>query len=433
MRPRGFGWLAGVVAAACGTKAPVPRDLPTLAPDPPERDAGAEPGPTGAPRVDTTPARAGLTPELIAAVGMRALVIEDVRSLRLSASERLRAQQRIAEWATAAGLTILPPAQVEAAIGKAAAGLDPTTQKACGPALERAYAMERWIKPMGAEGTITARIDCDESCTLQLEILLFGLGTEFYAAPFDVAQPWEQELVRRLPTVTDNGGHERYGHLNNPTPVAGIRRPPGGSDAYLDDTAFVTGRATAEALACGASERPIVLMLERTDGNALTCEPAGAPNYVAEYDAKVNACACAVAIKRDPPTAKRGWVIYPGVPRAGDVVTRNGKEISAMLIGGNEYRPRGTAPWILRESDSIASCFVARTAEVGPDEVNATLEFDRTGSVAKVAIGDLKGLLHPDERACVLRRLQTIRTPCPAGTPQVGQVRISLEIRAPRP
>lgn len=421
--------LACGLVAACGSKPAVPRDLPTLSGDPPPSDAG-----TTTTTTTVTPvarASSGLTPELIAAVGKRPLIIEDFTSLRLSASERLRAQSRIAEWANASGLIILPPDVVEATLRKAAAGLDPTTGKTCGPALERAYAIERWIVPTGAEGSILARVDCEDSCTIQLEIKLFALGTEFYSAPFDPAQPWEQELVRRLPTVIDNGGHERYGHLNNPVRVAGVPRAAKATDWYFDDAAIVAGRAATEVLACGAMDRAVVLMLDRADNGATTCETAGAPNYVAEYDARINACACAAAIKLEHPTAKRSYVQYPGHPRAGDETTKNGKRISASLIGGNEYRPRGTAPWILRESDSIAPCFVGRTTETAADEVNATLEFDQTGSVTKVTIGDLKGMLHPDERACVTKKLKTIRTPCPAGPPLTGQVRITLEVRGP--
>ena len=65
---------------------------------------------------------------------------------------------------------------------------------------------------------------------------------------------------------------------------------------------------------------------------------------------------------------------------------------------------------------------------VDNQEVAATLEFDKNGAVSKVTIGDPTGLFHPDERACLTKKLQTIVTPCPAGPPQYGSVRLSLNI-----
>ncbi len=78
---------------------------------------------------------------------------------------------------------------------------------------------------------------------------------------------------------------------------------------------------------------------------------------------------------------------------------------------------------------AILSNVVMATAVTAYKEIVATLDFDRTGSTAKVSIGDLEGMLRPDERACVMKRLTTIRTPCPDRAPLPGQVRITLEIR----
>lgn len=407
--------IAVVLVAACGSKVPSPA------------------GPEGASDPNAvTSAGGGLTPDLVATVADRPLFIEQFASLRLDAKERLRAQQRIADWATANGLTILPPATVETAVSSAAAALDPTTNQTCGPALERTYAVERWVRPMGALGSITARIDCKTECVLQVEIHLFNLGTEFYSAPFDPSQPWEAELARRLSAVSDNGGHERHGHANNPVKTTGVPRKAGANDWYLDDNAVEQGLSQAEAATCGVTDRSVALMLDRAGDGGLHCETAASVRYVTEYDAKVNACMCAAAIKLEQPTAKRTFYTYQP-PRRAETheITSNGKSISAMLIGGNEYRPEGTAAWFLRESDSIGHCFVARTAAVKADEVGATLEFDAQGKVAKATIGDLKGMLLPDERTCVTRTLLKIRTPCPLGTPLPGLVRVTLEIREP--
>lgn len=122
-------WFAAAAAVACGARPPPPRDLPALTDLP--GDGSAAP-----PVVAPVPAAGGLA-ALVAAVGPRPLVIEDVTSLRLNAVERRRAQQVIATWAAGAGFTILPPANVEDAVDRATEGVDPTTGQACGPALDR--------------------------------------------------------------------------------------------------------------------------------------------------------------------------------------------------------------------------------------------------------------------------------------------------------
>ena len=118
---------------ACGSKSQTPHDLPTLAPDPPKPDGGTDvPATFVAPNLKAT----GLTPQLIAAVGGRQLFIEELGSLRLSAAERRRAQNIIADWATAEGLGIMSPELVEGAIARGAAGTD-ASGNACGPPLDR--------------------------------------------------------------------------------------------------------------------------------------------------------------------------------------------------------------------------------------------------------------------------------------------------------
>ena len=162
----------------------------------------------------------GLTTRLVAAVGARKLYVEQLDSLLLFGEERLAAQQLIADWATAAGLSVLPPKQTEEMFAQTAAGKNPQTGQACGPALDRGLTRERWLPVLGAAGRIDANVTCGDGCVLQLSIELGGLDTEFFAAPFDPAQPALQELARRLPTVVDNGSHGQNGQ-NTPVPILG--------------------------------------------------------------------------------------------------------------------------------------------------------------------------------------------------------------------
>jgi hypothetical protein len=411
--------LSLVVVAACGSHPPPPRDPPSLA----EAPSAA---PDAAPVVDDK--GGGLTPELVAALGGRAMIVGDFASLKLNAVERRKAQQIIAQWAKESGVNIVPPDQVEDTIQRAARGQDPTG-KACGPEIDRDYAMERWIQPMGAMGELKPHVWCDDTCTLQLEIHAFALGTEFFAAPFDPSQPWEAELARRLPQLHDNGGHNRYGHLNNPTKVAGVRRTPGAQDWLLEDETYVQRPLDGSIVMCGVADLPVALLLD-PDPKGTRCEPASTGRYVTDYSDKVNACVCAIATKREKVTA-RTFVMYPPNVRLERPKTRNGRDISAMIIGGNEYRPRGTAPWFFRDSDSVAHCFMTRTDAVERFEIGATIEFDANGVPTKTTLGDISGLLRPDERACVLAKMSTMRSPCPPTPPLGGTARISVEIHEP--
>jgi hypothetical protein len=403
--------IAIVVITACGSHPPPP---PVVEPAPPETEVPASDG------------QGGLTPELVSAVGGRAMIIGEFASLKLNAAERRKAQHLIASWAKASGLNIIPPDQVEDAIERAARGQDPSG-KACGPEIARDYAMERWIDQMGAKAEIKPHVWCEDTCTLQLEIHAFGLGTEFFAAPFDPSQPWEAELARRLPQVRDNGGHGRHGHGNNPTPVQGIRRNP--PDLLLEDDSYVAGSLDPETMACGIADMPVALLLD-PDPKGTRCERASTGRYVTDYSEKVNACMCAIATKRHKVTA-RTFVLFPSMAQTERARTKNGKQISTMLIGGNEYRPAGTAPWFFRDGDNADRCFLMRTELLERTELPATIEFDASGVPAKVTLGDVSGVLRPDERTCVIAKLNTMRSPCPPSPPLVGTVRVSVEIHEP--
>ena len=70
-------------------------------------------------------------------------------------------------------------------------------------------------------------------------------------------------------------------------------------------------------------------------------------------------------------------------------------------------------------------------SDAGPPSRAASSPFGRTGGGAKAMIGDLSGMLQPEERACVMKKLMVITSPCPTATPLPGYVRVTLEIREP--
>jgi len=185
-------------------------------------------------------------------------------------------------------------------------------------------------------------------------------------------------------------GHGHHDH--NPAASAGVPRKDGASDWFFDGNSYQNRISHADAVRCGMATRHVGLL------------------------------------KKEHPTATRSYLIYPSPLLPTDRVTRNGKLISTFLIGGDEYRPEGTAPWFLRGDDSVTDCFVARTDDVTKDEANATLAFDANDAVATATIDDPQGLFRPDERACITKKLMTIVTPCPGPRPEPGVVHIMLTI-----
>jgi hypothetical protein len=403
---RRLSLLALILASACsGRPGGPPAEQPTL------DDPAAGP----AVRSETT-----LPEPLVAMLRGRPLLVEDFRSLMLFADERLAAQQIIADWATGNGLTVLPPAATELTIAQAGQGLDPTTGKACGPSLERALAVERWVR---AAGSITAAVYCKATCTLQVEFRLNGRGTEFYAAAFDTGRPWREELKARLATVVDNGGHERYGHGNNPVEVAGL--PRGAKDLVPDDDdELVAGDPEELARRCGLKDLGVAVLLE-VQGGKLRCERFADPSYVTDPDPTLTACACAELTSRPWPAGRQ----YTRLQRTYDpstwVPAKGGRWVSAMLIGGNEYRTEGVA-WFVpgRHELRFSECFAGRGAQREELEVAALLSFDRDGAVRDVVFDDPKKAMQPTEQACVKQALGAVRTPCPAGAEAKGTARI---------
>lgn len=443
--------LSLLAVVGCGPRAAKPTDVPTFGEDPVGQGSGAtgpanpgvvDPAPSPAPAVvapTATPAepQRGLTSQLVAAVGGRKLYIEQLDSLLLFGEERLAAQQLIADWATSAGLSVLPPKQTEELFALASVGKNPTTGAACGPALDRGLTRERWLPTLGAAGRIDASVSCEDGCVLQLAIEINGLGTEFFAAPFDPAQPALQELALRLPTVVDNGGHEQHGHGNNPVPILGATPGPGAAEALPgDSTRFVLPPKSEAAIAkaCGVTFAPVEVLLAPAPAGAGAaaapprCEPLADSDSWREINPKVNACVCAAIVKEHKIEGRRHAVIeetQPSGPQS--LETKNGLIASGEVVAtqGNDGKQMA---WFLPGSSSISHCFLARNQERETTQLATTLDFDREGVVVKATIGDLDGVLKKDERECVLKVLKTARAPCPEApvSSGVGYVWVSI-------
>lgn len=474
LRPAGARFARAVLSLAivgCGPRAVKSTDVPTfgedqvgqgsasgsansvepvaMPPAPPSPSSSSSAASNDEPVAATEPAQ-GLSSQLVAAVGGRKLYVEQLDSLLLFGDERLAAQQLIADWATAAGLNVLPPKQTEEVFALAAAGKNPTTGAACGPALDRGLTRERWLPVLGAAGSIDAAVTCGDGCVLQLAIEVGGLGTEFFAAPFDPGQPPLQELALRLPTVVDNGGHDQHGHGNNPVPILGATPGPTAQDALPGDSTRLTLSPKSEAAIakqCGVTYAPVEVLLapaapvvpaaaasSAASGAAAAamprCEPLADSDSWREINPKVNACVCAAILKEHKTLPGRRHVVVEETQPTGpqNLETKNGLIASGEVVATQGQDGRQMA-WFMPGSSSISHCFLARNQERETTQLGATLDFDREGVVVKSTIGDLDGVLKPAERDCVLKVLKTARAPCPEQPTSTGVGYVWLSIR----
>jgi hypothetical protein len=369
-------------------------------------------------------------------VGTRKLYIENINSLMLFADERLEAQTMIAAWASAVGFAVIDPATVARTLEQSAAGMNPTTGEQCGPPLDRRWATNRWMGELGSAGHFEAAIYCQPDCALQLSLHLDSQGTEFFAAPFNPSAPWREELDRSLRMLKDNGGHGRHGHLNNPVEVAGSKRTSELGDLVLDqaDMRPAPQALLDKAAACGADETISQLLVEKTAESAVRCEGIDTGNYAASTDAVAAACLCE-ALQLQEPTARGVLRVAPPTPSAAVEKTTSGLKLRASIFKNGIY---GEEPWTERmffadcdddhNCDDVGSCFTQRSAPLASTRLGVTVSFDKDGLATGAAIADFKQLLQPDEHACVVKKLTTLRIPCPDAPSSSRKAKLDLEI-----
>jgi hypothetical protein len=373
----------------------------------------------------------GLTPQLVAAVGGKKLYIDAFDTLLLFEDERLVAQQILANWATASGLVIIPPQASERAFALAAAGKHAVSGAACGPALTRELARERWMPELGAAGRITAGVYCAEDCALQVSIELTEQGTEFYSAAFDPGEPWREELARRLPTVVDNGGHEQHGHGNNPVPIQGAKPSAAAKDwLETEDNALpLSHEREADLITSCKVEGALELRLAAGDGGAPRCEAVS--GGFRNADPAAAACVCAALSKEVQGAGRRhASIAGPEAPTVERRTTATGLEVAAQALA-LPRRSATYAQWFFPASASLSHCFVGRSQPLEQTDLNVTVDFDGQGRATKATIGDLEGLLSKAERECVQQLLMTARAACPTGPSSSGLGAIWLSLRKP--
>ncbi len=422
-------WLL-VLLFACGGKAE-----PSTTPLPPESTAV----PGGPPASDGM--GGGLSPEVVSAVqGVPMLVA--VRGLFLFSAERVQAEELVAGWAQRSGLMVVPPKQTDAILQRALRGQHVTTGQACGAPLFEFQAVQRWRAELGARGKLEVGVDCSPDCVMQVSVSI-GTGgeggTEFFAAPFDPTKPWTAELAARLPTIVDNGGHDRHGHLNNPVQIAGIPRNSAVPDRIVDADkhAELAAGETAAAVACLGTDRFAVATVEYdAAGKLARCEPAP------EFLAGALDCVCrAIAGHTGTPNAHERIEVtgsHEAVVTTKDKLVVRAFASPAMIPDGSTglYKPMTTDPaieqWSPPERADLAPCF-ADVVGGGKLDGRATVTFDAVGKATAVTAIATTGTFTPAQQACARDAFLKVRAPCPSAAGAQATAEIHVEFDKPAP
>jgi hypothetical protein len=371
-------------------------------------------------------------------VGTRKLHVAHIDTLMLFADEGLEAQSIVAEWASAVGFTIIDPKLVHRTLQLAAEGKDPTNGEACGPPLDRRWATNRWLAELDSAGHFEAAIYCNPDCSLQLSLQLDSQGTEFYAAAFDSETPWREELHRSLRRLKDNGGHGQHGHLNNPVEVSGSKRSSELGDLVLDqaDMRPAPPSLVDKAATCDADRQISQLLVEKTADGALRCEGTDTRNFSSSTTPKAAACLCdALDLKKT--TARSVLTIEPPTTKAAVDKTKSGLGLRASIFKQGIYsQDAWTERTFFADCDDdhtcadVGACFVQRSAPLASTRLGVTITYDKEGVATRAAIADFEQLLQADEHACVVKKLMSLRIPCPDAPSSSRKAKLDLEILA---
>jgi hypothetical protein len=277
---------------------------------------------------------------------------------------------------------------------------------------------------------------CSPDCVMQVSVSIGTQGeggTEFFAAPFDPSKPWQDELAARLPTIVDNGGHERHGHGNNPVKVQGIARTGGPNDRILEERAGTLEPAqTVAAEQCLAVDHyAAVHVAYGATGKLARCEPSP------ERLGGAVACVCrALAGRTGTPNTRERLAVALRDPAP--AVSKDKLKIFAYASpamvpdpGTGRYKAMTTDPaidlWDPPEREALAPCFTDAT---GKQELaaRATLDFDAAGKATKLALVPTTGTFTAAQQACVKTVLLTSRLPCPSISAPQATVELKVTI-----
>jgi len=363
----------------------------------------------------------------------------------------------IAAWARARGWSVVDPARALVAFDRARAGQDARTGAACGAPLSRWRATRRWAKELGAQGRVSASVQCDDAkktCSLSVRASdsfdFDGTTLADLTAPFDARAPWRDALAKSLAAMTkapDDDGAGGLGMLGGLANGPVQARPErltftawASRASDRDETKDALSFAGSTPLrACFEGGGDAELAIEVSDDGAIArCEPA-------DGETESSTCACAAFTQHATaaPIA-RGKRLHVSVHYApADVTTSWNGVVTASTrtylesyksrSGEDLWRPDVTdasiAEWKPPSDDRVARCF-ADVAKPTGARFRARVKFDAVGRAATADVYDPKGLALTDaERACVRSALLLARAPCPASPQTSALVEVSFAAR----
>jgi len=362
-------------------------------------------------------------------------------TLLLFADEQLEASTVIANALRAAGLTVEDPTRTREIFDRAARGLNAVTGQACGAELDRTSAAMRWRGELGTKGRIETAVYCEDSCWIEVNIaegidpVLPPRGrTAFYAAPYNIGQPWRTELPKRLGELVAFRSLRDYGPARL---VPGAVRPARKPDLAFADTNFSIDVPAALAPAtkqCIGTSGAVGLLVETDASDRVTrCEP-----YARAFDDNrgVVPCVCSALAGRSlggtgprrAPIFTRG-VDFKVKTTAGLVLNVGAiweqvRDEASGLFSVKVSHP-SIANWSLPSFIVLEACFTSMPE--GAFAANVEVGFDQAGKATGVKLVAMTGsmAMTPGIESCVRDAFMSSLGSCPAVPTSIGYATVT--------
>jgi hypothetical protein len=355
-------------------------------------------------------------------------------TLLLFDDEQLEASAMIAQALRDAGLVVEDPKRTRTLFQRASFGQNVTTGASCGRELGRMFAAKRWSTELVAKNRVDTAIYCEDKCWIEV-ILAEGLDQSlnpsgkkaFYAAPFDVGQPWRTELRKRLGELVAFRSLRDYGPAKL---VEGAVAPAPKPDIAFADTNFTFDLPAAFEPAmkkCLGARGPVGVLVETDAKDTVTkCEYYG---RTLDGDRGLVPCVCtALAGKSLGGTGpRRAPIMAKGDPFVAK--THSGLTLNAGWMwdqtkdeAAGKFAIKVTHPsissWDGPSYLTLERCFYD-VAE-GNNEAAVEVTFDQVGTATSVKIATTEGAFTPAMEKCAHDAFMTSLASCPAVPTSTG-------------
>lgn len=370
------------------------------------------------------------------------LLVRELDGLALFRAESNEATAILAGFARMQGMPLVDPAHAKEIIDRAWRGEHATTGARCGRPLSASEARERWLKELGAGGSLRGSVTCDEArkCTLSV-VALSGFADDaetlaHWEAPFDARAPFGPALQKAVAALTpyevaSDGamGGLGLGGLGGKVVAEPERLTIHTWAAHVldDDATFADAvsvpNATAALRGCFATTGSADLLVAADDkGRIARCESTDGNDDAAQCTCKV------LASSGTASDAARGKRFHVRVMHSEADVVADGKavvrawpntylEAHVRSDGSTEFRPavsdRSIAEWRPPRDGALAACF--RNTTSGTLHFRVRTHFDAVGNAISADVHRSPGEGSADGQVkCLARAFLASRAPCPA-------------------